>query len=539
MNLKLKNTILISVLIILCMVTLSCVSAESITDGDLLQNSTGEPGDEVTQTPVEKFMSDIDNASSGNTIYLTEDIAINDTIYINKDITIDGQNHAIDAQEKCGILYSNSKLTLKNLIFKNGETVGSGGAIYARGELIIDNCQFINNKAYDGGAIDFYGTSLTITNSKFSKNTASDSGGAVLTHTGSNLIVKNSVFDNNKAIATSHGTRGGAICCFGTSTIASSTFTNNMCKAVASGKTPSKSKQSLGGALYLLCNTHKISDSTFTANSVDNDGGAIFSYSDVSKLTVSKCKFTNNNAYYEDGGAISSCAHNNYITGSTFTGNYAYEDGGAIDTYSYDGARVKVTIDKCTFKSNKAYKSAGAIYMGIKTKYVIKNSNFKANKGTVAGCLYIEPSCSATITKCTFDKNAAANVARKVVYSKSKKVIKHSGGAVYSKSKSTTLSKCTFKSNSATYGGAICNHAKLTVKSSKFSKNSASDSGGAYFHDQGTSILKSNKFVSNKAKKCGGGLYFKKGKMKASKNKFSKNKAKFGNKYYSKKSIKI
>ena len=110
--------------------------------------------------------------------YACEDGFSTDGINITDSITIDGQGHTIDANGKARIFnIKSNNVILKNIILKNGNTTGDGGAIFfdkaVTGTVI--NCTFTNNTAIGGGAMS-RGSAI---NSTFNDNTASDAGGAM------------------------------------------------------------------------------------------------------------------------------------------------------------------------------------------------------------------------------------------------------------------------------------------------------------------------------------------------------------------------
>lgn len=154
--------------------------------------------------------------------------------------------------------HTNANTTVVRSIFRNNIAGWNGGALYTYSHLTVIDSIFTGNEAHQtsGGAIagSGYGSRpyLTVLNSEFRNNTASGSGGAI-SFGSSELIVNNSVFDNNKALS---GT-GGAISTSGaTSTITYSNFTNNS----ATGR---------GGAIYATGNGQL---NVYHCNFVNNTG---------------------------------------------------------------------------------------------------------------------------------------------------------------------------------------------------------------------------------------------------------------------------
>lgn len=547
-----KKSILISiVLILLCLITISTVNANDINNNPVIDDSivvdeTNIPtADEVNVaddeiddsnsnlSPLEKFRQDF-NDGNKSTIYLEDNIKIKETFKNSRELTIDGKNHIIDGNKK-QIFRNSGKLTLKNIIFKNAKA-DIGSAIYNYGSLKVENCQFIDNVASKhGAAIHSTGGSLTIVNSKFTHNLAYNTNGGALSSNTKNTLVKNCIFKNNAILDHSTKVRGGAAFFGQDSKIIGCTFTNNYCDSTYGTKTAhSKTNPSTGGAIAFYEGKHTVTNCKFNKNHVDNHGGAIFGSNKVKSLTITKCEFNSNKATYEDGGAISYSGDKLTISNSKFKNNYAKEDGGAIDTYSADKSKVVVNINKCIFDSNTAHKGAGAVWLGTITHYTIKNSEFKYNKATVGGAIFIEGK-SAKISSCKFIKNSVKSYTK---YSKSKTAIKPSGGAISIKSK-LTLSNCEFDGNKATVvGGAIYNKAAMTVSSSKFYRNSAKYGGGVY-HDGKKSSLTKNIFYANSASGSGGGIFAKTNKITIKYNAFLSNKAKTSKAVQCKKKISL
>ena len=120
-------------------------------------------------------------------------------IFINHSMTIDGQGHIIDANKLSGIFYINaSNVVLKNITFKNGNSL-QGGAIYSNApNITIINSTFINNSAcFNGGAIYCNALNITIINTLFYNNFISNviKGAAIYYRYDGEVI--NSTFINN------------------------------------------------------------------------------------------------------------------------------------------------------------------------------------------------------------------------------------------------------------------------------------------------------------------------------------------------------
>lgn len=441
--------------------------------------------------------------------YLTNGSAI----YNSKKLTVQGtkfNNNYVN--NSGGAIYSTGTLTINNSSFNKNHAGKNGGAIYSTLNLILNQSVFSNNSANEsGGALYSKGSGLNIKYSRFNNNSASLNGGALYSSSNS-TVISYSNFVSNFVEAYDKASNGGAAFIYCGSKIAYSNFTSNHCKTTLTNSSQKKSIQSMGGALFYYGGNHTLSFSNFNKNSVENDGGAVRIAKNVGKFTLNKCNFTNNNASYEDGGAISLATPNITISNSIFKNNFANEDGGAIDTFSLGSYKVNVLIKNCLFNSNTAFKAAGAIYLGVNTVQSIVNSNFTSNKATVAGAFYIE-SISVSISNCIFSSNKADNVSKKTIYNKQGKVVSHSGGAVFVKNGSTvTIKNSLFKSNKATSGGAITNHGKMVIDKCNFTSNSATN-GGALYGGGKTSTIRNSIFYKNSATKTGGALFINEGNV--------------------------
>ena len=269
----------------------------------------------------------INGAEEGSTIYLDNDYAFKDTgtVEFSKSITIDGRGHYLDGQRKDRIfdieLAKDKRVVLKNITFKNGDVSWtSGGAIRCigiednEGSIYITNCTFDNNHADDAGAIYVEFTGAYIENCRFTNNAADDHGGAIVYYSRGSYIT-NSYFENNRA-----DDYGGAIYfmeCDGfpkdqyvrNNMVLTSTFISN--------------NGNYGGAIYSNARHEIIRSCTFYKNNADEDGGAIYGFTNGNgEDIIEDCLFVENSA--EDyGGAVYFCEYGPNIYYSVFDKNTA------------------------------------------------------------------------------------------------------------------------------------------------------------------------------------------------------------------------
>ena len=366
-------------------------------DENLPLTETQDTTDDGTFTALQ---SKINHAGEASTVDLTRDYKYDDNfkttgIFIDKDITINGNGHVIDAMGKSRIFNINygdglsfHKVTLKNIVFKNGNAKIYGGAILNFADLTVDNCQFTSNNAGTaGGAINSLGA-LTLKNSVFDKNSAGGDAGAVFSLTfkkGFEFYInyfsgREASEDTNLLLAIAQ-----AVLEHGKDSISNCVFTNN----VANGRG--------GGAVYAYSHID-ISSSTFNSNKAGEKGGAVFGCKD---LYIKNSVFNKNqvpmyggavyfkcheqSGHYENGKWVSNIKYyDNLIESSTFADNVAGERGGAIYGFrasASDNVHCAKAV-KCTFSDNKAPKGKD-IYGGTVSNCVYKNTKITLKKVTV------------------------------------------------------------------------------------------------------------------------------------------------------------
>ena len=392
-----------------------------------------------------------------------------------------------------GILVdAGSTLKLINCTFDNNRAdSASGGAInlVEHGTLIADNCKFINNFVKEDGVrksgmgsaiIAKMGAKITLKNSEFKNNIAHVATVLVVSYDDSKkdkstLTVDNCLFENNQ-IDTS-----GVIYLdeYGAGEIKNSVFRSNKVtseggiveldtcnKAIVKNCLFEKNTGVIGGAIHVkVIKTSErsyvtISDCNFTQNTATQDGGAIFSY--YGEVTISHCNFNKNTAE-QYGGAVYAKFGTINIKDSKFNDNTAQKYGGAA-VFS----NMKSTITSSEFNKNIVKNKdgvAGAIMSGSGT-FTLTKCDFNENSAYRGGALSLKDSTS-TITSCSFIKNKATT---------------DLGGAIYASGGSAKIVGSKFNENSAKTAGAIYfDCPKITLESSSFTKNKASETGGAIF----------------------------------------------------------
>ncbi|NCQ70563.1 MAG: cadherin [Microcystis aeruginosa W13-15] len=453
-------------------------------------------------------------------------IFINDGTPILSNLIFDNNN----ASGNGGGLFNTgatSNRTLTNVTFRNN-SAANGGGIYDTGSsnATLTNATFTSNSASAlGGAIFNNSSNTTLTNATFTSNNASDRGGAIF-NSSSNPTLNTATFTNNTAT-----NNGGAISNNSSNpTLNNVTFTNNRTTASGgyggaiydSSSNPTLNQVSFqqnssyyGGAIFNTSSSPILTDVTFGSNS-GTYGGAIYNSSSYTaggtNFHLTRVTFTNNSAN-DQGGAIFNNSSNPRMTNITFTGNTTTDpanggtgsdQGGAIYNSS-----SSPTINSTTFSQNSANSDGGAIYnyFSSPTLTDITFTNNSSVNGS-GGAVYNIYSSTATLTNANFNLNSANN---------------GSGGAIFNTflignntagtGSTINLTQNSFQQNSAINGGAIYNNGASNALSNSnltnvsFSQNTASGSGGAILSTNSSSTQTNVTFSRNNATSQGGAIF--------------------------------
>lgn len=316
-----------------------------------------------------------------------------------------------------------------------------------------------NKGNYSQGGAIYVVSKAVVCYTYFEENGANTDGGAIFTYSRGKLYVEHCLFESNRAINSNFQCEGGAIKALRAVYVVNCTFENNYA-------------YDYGGAISaesVIINENQdngMINTFFISNSVkDNDGGAIYSSSDVTLKNVKFCKntarvdggaiYAKNNAnvvhsIFESnlvdgalsarcyGGAIRAKDNAN-INNCTFKNNYAANRGGAVHA-----STVTIEGDKSTFEGNAAQDYGGAIYTDTLTKDVLYVSFINNNVAGDGGAVYINNKNEITFTCCIFINNKATN----------------NGGAIYLDSKYSHMSiiNNVFIGNSGDEGHSVFNY---------------------------------------------------------------------------------
>ncbi|MBK9927905.1 MAG: hypothetical protein IPP66_21745 [Anaerolineales bacterium] len=284
-------------------------------------------------------------------------ITLASTLVIDKDMTIDGSalnpKITISGNNTVGVMQTKSinGITLDSLLITNGNYLWGGG-INNLGVLTLMNCVVSNNNSdNNGGGVVNFGE-LTLINTAVSGNTAATDGGGIYNdyYVGSVSGQSGKMAITDSIIADNTADYGGGIYTRANGevvTVINSNFSGN--SAVFAN----------GGGIYSF-GTLDVLDSTFTENTADGDGGAIYN-SYESTLTVMRSTFSGNSAPGMGGGVYNDATSVLNVTNSTFVKNSS-GNGGAIFNYHNAFYAGILSVTNSTFSANSAVYHGGGIY---------------------------------------------------------------------------------------------------------------------------------------------------------------------------------
>jgi CSLREA domain-containing protein len=429
-----------------------------------------------------------------------------------------------------GGIYSTSTGTIINSSFTSNTSGATGGGIDSMGALEIVGSSFTLNSANDGGALASRELKalVNVTTSTFEDNTANGidlgGGGGAFNYKGV-LTVRDSVFNRNIA----YGEGGGAIETNGALNLTNVLLDSNVAKMHSNAL--QDSAPGFGGAVLTIAgSTITIDNAQFTNNVAGNSGGAIYNDQNT-QLTITNSKFTSNTAQglFAGGGGYGGAIiseGNVAVADSTFTSNTSKVAGGALST-KFGIA----SISKSTLSGNSSANGGGIVaYSGTLSA---TDTIISANTATQNGGGVLNSTAQATLTRTTMTSNSAGGGGGAAFNDRGVLTIKDSsitlnkshgsGGGALQTTGTLALSGSTLDGNAAEIdnplgtagpgqGGALLIIAgtTVTIDATKFSNNTAGNSGGAVYNGQNTKLTISNsQFLTNSAQglAAGGGGY--------------------------------
>ncbi|MDL2271188.1 DUF11 domain-containing protein, partial [Methanobrevibacter sp. OttesenSCG-928-I08] len=495
--------------------------------------------DQYAQGTFENVQTAIGNVGSGETVYLTGNVQLQNSevstkhlgIVANRNnIIIDGQNYTINGKSPSGgsarVMYINgNNVTVKNLNIINGEKISesinskNGSGIYNNGSnnklinvniincvsqnagagiyntgtnLLISGSSIIaNNHVFynsltgngDGGGIYNVGTMTIEGSHKIINNYAETSGAGIFNRYGSNSIIIN----GNNNISNNIATSGAGIYSEG---ILEINGNNIIVNNTATGG---------GGGIYGRMGKFTINGTNTISKNTARNGGGIFT--NVVNFTIKGNNIISyNNASY-NGGAIWNDGENFTIIGSNkIINNIANQSGGGIynNLYSSNTGKYFKIIGNNTISNNIANQRGGGIYNTAENFTISENNNISYNDATFGegGGIYN--------TGINFKIDGNNKIYKNTATSSS-----GIGGGIYNSALNFIISEANhIINNTAISGGGIYNSALnfKIIGNNSISYNIAGtgggiENGGNYF------TINGNNSISYNVAGTGGGIY--------------------------------
>ncbi len=272
---------------------------------------------------------------------------------------------------------STTNLILNNVTFINCSGTGdiNIGAVYTNNcKLTVKNCNFIDNAGDDGASISAFFSNVDIRNSTFISS--------------SEKIIKGHLYISDSTLKMNSCTFLNTTSKYSPAIYADEnsklTITNSKFKNLHANKTA-------GAIATKLIKEITISNCEFDNDSSENNGGAIFidvngniNENKFLNARIEECTF--NNCYSGFGGAILQLGGYLTLSNTNFTSNKAEYEGGAVYTSYADVFIYDSKFESNTLIDNISYGGAAYFDMG---NIRISGSTFENNLGHEVSTIYI------------------------------------------------------------------------------------------------------------------------------------------------------
>ena len=404
----------------------------------------------------------IQQNSSRGVVFLQNDSSIGiSSSTISQNIASSPGCSAISLQDRIHAVVNNT-------VFRNNSAF-VGGALIALGQcrVILTNSTFFSNKAVAGDKANIskravrsldqnnMGTFKPVIPTLFNQ-TSSHGKKPEVTEAHQNLLPTRS--STLMKSSTQHRTASPDLPPFTGGAI----YVQRQSQVLMNNCTLEYNTAEYSGAIAATSNTTlDVQETTFVSNKALTDGGAIIIQGEV-HLQITNC-FFEDNMCQRFGGAISATVGTSLeIHETNFTGNSAALDGGAIDVeqHSY------LSMTNCTFEDNRAKRMGGTISAAFNVTLDIQETNFTRNRAVQGGVIDVQQVSCLRMVGSTFEGNCAD------VY----------GGAIFGGYNVTLdIQETNFTRNRGSQGGAISPQhvSNLRMADCTFEENHAEQNGGA------------------------------------------------------------
>jgi predicted outer membrane repeat protein len=357
-----------------------------------------------------------------------------------------------------------SSVTLTGCVVENNYAADDAGGVHAEDNSISNliNCTISGNtSADDGGGLSVeYTSEATLTGCDLVNNVSGWDGGGLSLDVNSTAALDNCTVTGNSAADTGGGVEADT----------DSRMTLNDCNI--SGNV---SSNDAGGVSVDTRSEIVLYNCEVIGNSSGANGGGI-SVRDTSAATLTDCIVTDNASYY-DGGGLSNLNSDVTLVRTTFSANTSDDDGGAISSTgtlnsvppsekpAQNAKRTKstgrlarvtqigthsasLTVEECEVTNNTSEDDGGAFYLEG-AHVTVTDCNVSNNvSGYYSGAFEMNGASDATLTDCIINNNSALD----------------DGGAFSIWNGSTaSLTRCTVNGNVGYDGGAFWIDSPVTM----------------------------------------------------------------------------
>lgn len=328
-------------------------------------------------------------------------VNLGSSLTLNSDMTIDGTNFLNTEIHGSGLdrvfeITGTSTVTIKELRITGGWAISADGGLIHVGfnaSTTVKDCRLETGLADNGGCIATEGD-LFLDHTTVFDCSAGNRGGGIAVLSGSTTLSANSEVTNNDAID-----GGGVSLGTGLLTVENGTVNDNYAD-------PSTGR---GGGIFITggsnhIRSHRIGESQISGNSAANGGGIYLGGTAWIKIVSSVVN--GNNASGSGGGyffAGGGGFQNSTIENTTFTGNTADHHGGAV--YSEADGSYDVELFNCTITNNTTNADAsgggdgGGISQNGSAEVHLRNTLVAGNDdGSTSGDTFENPDCWGDLT---------------------------------------------------------------------------------------------------------------------------------------------
>lgn len=335
-------------------------------------------------------------------------------------------------------------------------------------------------------------TIFTLNGGSITDNSGADSGryGAGVYVSNAQLDMTGGTINSNLSLSDYYKGFGGGIYAAGSNSIlniSGGSITNNEARGTGATSGSSSSYNSYGAGIYItggelnVSGTAVISDNTGTGYYVY--GGGVYLGSGVKmvmdggKISGNKAIGTSSSSRY--GGGIYSTGGNLTIKGGIIENNTNTYYGGGV--YSTAGS---FSMSGGTIQGNESYYGGGLYLNGgySSSRYSITGSVIQKNSSQYGGGIYTSNSYLDILQGVEIKENNAVS----------------SGGGLYISGNTIKVTESYLKDNTAQYGGGVCTiGGVIYLEDTEVSGNQATENGGGFFNNGGTSYIGTGSSLTN------------------------------------------